>query len=112
MSIGMTKTGDVLVATPPTRLDTVTAPETELVITKAVTAGEQRIVFDLGKTVYISSAGLRVILKISKLVAPSGGAVALCNANPQVREVLDISGFLTMLTYCSNLKEAIAKVAA
>jgi anti-sigma B factor antagonist len=112
MGIGMSKTGDVLVATPPTRLDTVTSPETEQALTEAVEAGAQRIVFDLGKTVYISSAGLRVILKISKLVVPTGGAVALCNANPQVREVLDISGFLAMLPYCSNLKEAVVKVAA
>lgn len=111
MSIGMNKIDGVLVATPPTRLDTVTAPETEKALADAVAAGDQRIVFDLAKTVYISSAGLRVILKISKLVAPSGGAIALCNANPQVREVLDISGFLTMLTYCHNLKAAIAKVA-
>ena len=110
MSIGLSKNGNVLVVTTPPRLDTATAPEAETALAAAVAAGDHRVVIDFSKTLYISSAGLRVLVKLSRLVAPKGGAVALCNANPQVREVLEMSGFLAMLTYCGSLKDALGKV--
>jgi anti-anti-sigma factor len=99
-----------IVVMPGKRLDTNTAPEAEKVITARLETGASRIVFDFSGTDYISSAGLRILLKTSKLAGKSGGRVGLCNANDQIREVLEISGFLTMLRHFDNLDEALKNV--
>ena len=92
------------------RLDTNTAPEAEKLISDAIENGESKVVIDFSKTDYISSAGLRVILKTAKLLKPKKGSVVLCNANEQIEEVLEISGFLGMITLFESFDEAITGV--
>ena len=57
-----------------------------------------------------SFAGLRVILKTAKLLKPKSGTVALCNANEQIQEVLEISGFLGMINLHNSLNDAISAI--
>ena len=108
MSISTSNIGSVFIVTPSGRLDTNTSPEAEKLITEAIDGGEIKIVVDFTETEYISSAGLRVILKTAKLLKPKNGAVTLCNANEQIEEVLEISGFLGMIMLLDSLDEAAA----
>lgn len=110
MSIIVSNDSGVYIVMPNGRLDTNTSPEAESLITDAIESGETKIVVDFSKTDYISSAGLRVILKTAKLLKPKDGAVALCNANEQIQEVLEISGFLGMIKAYATLDEAISAV--
>jgi anti-anti-sigma factor len=111
MSVLISRNRGVVVAIPSGRLDTNNAPEAEELIVKEIDDGQLRIVVDFAKTNYISSAGLRVILKAIKLLKQRGeGAIALCNANEQIQEVLEITGFLTMLKCHVSLDEAIRDV--
>lgn len=48
------------------------------------------VVFDLEGLEYISSAGLRTIFRIQKLMAERSGKALLVNPTPQVRKVLEI----------------------
>jgi len=72
-----------------------------------VEKGEHRIVLDLGRLDYISSAGLRVVLLLAKKLKQLGGALILCDIQPNVREVFEISGFLTILKVCASREEAV-----
>ncbi|EXJ14828.1 Anti-sigma F factor antagonist (spoIIAA-2) [Imhoffiella purpurea] len=96
----------MLVMMPGSRLDTQTAPEADAQIAAAIAGGETRILIDFAQTRYISSAGLRVLLKASKQLGKVG-AFGLCNANPQIREVLDISGFATIMHCYGGLDEGL-----
>jgi anti-anti-sigma factor len=99
----------VFVLIPNGRLDTNNHAEAEgLVLGHAVT-GSEKVVFDFSKTDYISSAGLRVVLVAAKKVR-GGGAIALCNANEQVGEVLEISGFLDIIQHYGSLQAAVDAV--
>lgn len=100
-----------LVVMPSGRLDTNTAPEAEKMLVDRIKGGMNCVVIDFTKTDYISSAGLRVILKAAKLLKNSSGKIALCNANAQIFEVLELSGFLTLLTHSDNLEAALVIVA-
>jgi len=110
MDILSSKIEGAFVVMPNGRLDTNNAPQAEKILVENISAGEKRVIFDFSKTDYISSAGLRVILQTAKLVRKDG-RVVLCNANEQIYEVLEISGFLDMIKHCSTLKEAIQSVA-
>lgn len=107
MSILSSKVDGAFIVIPSGRLDTNNYSDASKLVMDQVEAGEIRIVFDFSKTDYISSSGLRVILQAAKMVH-SSGRVVLCNANEQIHEVLEISGFLDMIKYCESLQEAIA----
>ena len=77
------------------RLDTVTAPELEKTVTELLPRTDS-LVLDLGSLEYISSAGLRVILKAYKALAAKGG-LKLTGVQEAVREVFDITGFSDFL---------------
>ena len=78
------------------RLDTVTAPELEAEIS-AILPTVESLVLDMEKLEYISSAGLRVILKTQKALTQKAG-LKLINVSDDVREVFDITGFSDFLT--------------
>ena len=78
------------------RLDTTTAPELEAAI-DGCAAGIKDLVLDCSELEYISSAGLRVILKAQKLMNAQG-TMKLTGVNETIMEVFDITGFADILT--------------
>ena len=78
------------------RLDTQTAPELEKEIDETI-ANIKELVFDMTGIEYISSAGLRVILKAQKIMNTKG-SMKLIGVNDNIMEVFDITGFLDILT--------------
>lgn len=78
------------------RLDTITAPELEATIDSCA-AAIQELVLDCSALEYISSAGLRVILKTQKLMN-ARGSMKLTGVNETIMEIFDITGFADILT--------------
>jgi anti-anti-sigma factor len=73
------------------RLDSTTAPELDAVLDRVLgSSGKARLAFDLSQLEYISSAGVRCIIRARKALEPRGGKVAVLNPQPPVRKVLDI----------------------
>ena len=71
-------------------MDSVTAPEAEEKIMEAYQASAAKeIVLDAEKLQYISSSGLRVLLKLRKLEQN----LKLINASSEVYEILEMTGF-------------------
>jgi len=60
--------------------------------------GTREVHIDMGKTTYITSAGLRVILFIQQEMDEQGGSLDVCSVNDEIREVLDFTGFSGFLT--------------
>lgn len=77
------------------RLDTVTAPQLEEEI-NAIGDDVKELVFDMEKLEYVSSAGLRVILKLKKIMDRIG-SLKVVNVNELVLEVFEITGFADIL---------------
>ena len=78
------------------RLDTQTAPELENELDNILT-GIKELIFDMTNLEYVSSAGLRVILKAQKAMNAQG-SMKLTGVNDSIMEVFDITGFLDILT--------------
>ena len=78
------------------RLDTQTAPELENEL-DSILAGLKELVFDFTNLEYVSSAGLRVIIKAQKAMNTQG-SMKLTGVNDSIMEVFDITGFLDILT--------------
>ena len=78
------------------RLDTMTAPALEAAIDDS-SAEIQELILDCGELEYVSSAGLRVILKAQKQMNAKG-SMKLTGVNETIMEVFDITGFADILT--------------
>lgn len=78
------------------RLDTTTAPQLEQELRESL-PGITELVFDLEKLVYISSAGLRILLVARKTMSKQGDMIVR-NVTNDVMEIFDITGFSDILT--------------
>ena len=56
------------------------------------------VVFDCNTLEYISSSGLRVILKAQKMISAKKGTMKLIGVKPQIKKVFDMTGFSRFLT--------------
>lgn len=92
LKVSMTNNGTEYTFTVEGRLDTLTSPELEGQI-NAVMGGASKIILDLAKLEYISSAGLRVLLGTAQGMDGKGGMV-LRKVTPDVREIFDLTGFI------------------
>ena len=77
------------------RLDTMTAPSLEEEVKNSV-EGITELVFDLQDLVYVSSAGLRVLLSAQKTMNKQG-SMTIKNANEEVMEIFEVTGFIDIL---------------
>ena len=78
------------------RLDTVTAPELEAEL-KDVLENASSMTLDFEKLEYISSAGLRVLLAMQKILGKKNG-MKVIHVNETVMEVFEVTGFSDILT--------------
>ena len=93
MKIEWTKNNNELCVALDGRLDTTTAPELEALLGEH-DDGIGTIVIDCEKLVYISSAGLRVLLGAQK---KTKGAMKLIRVCELVMEVFEMTGFADIL---------------
>ena len=94
MKIDFHKNNGVLNVTLEGRLDTTTAPEFEAFLGENC-RDVQELALNCEKLVYVSSAGLRVLLAAQKKMK---GAMKLANVCELVMEVFEMTGFADILT--------------
>ena len=107
MDITETTAQGVTVAALKGRLDTATAPAAESRLLGLLEGGG-KVVADLAEVHYVSSAGLRVLLKAAKQAKAGGGSFAVASPQAPVREVLEISGFDKILAIHPTRDAALA----
>ena len=89
MNISFNKKDSELTVKIDGRLDTITAPELESFLSQNYD-GITSLTFDCEKLVYISSAGLRILLTAHQRMK---GAMKLISVSELVMEVLEMTGF-------------------
>jgi anti-sigma B factor antagonist len=92
------------------RLDSNTSPTLEKKIAEAIKNGAKNMVIDFENLDYISSAGLRIILKTTKDLKRNEGSIILCAMQDYVKEVFEIAGFDSFLPIVSTMDDALTRV--
>jgi anti-anti-sigma factor len=101
---------DQLVVAVSGRLDTGSASAFDAEMSSALTSPRPRILLDFANTTYISSAGLRSVLQLVKHAASHGGRVGICSAPPHIMEVVEMSGFPSLLDLYADRAGAAAGI--
>ena len=78
------------------RLDTTTSPQLETELSASLDS-VTHLTLDMAKLVYLSSAGLRVILAAQKRMNKQGKMVVR-HVNDTIMEVFEVTGFVDILT--------------
>ncbi len=102
MQISVKTTNEVKILAFEGRLDTQTSPDAQRQLTRLIEEGETKILVNLEKLDYISSAGLRVLLVVAKQLKTTDGELRICSLNEVVAEVFDISGFDVILAVSAS----------
>ena len=89
--------GTAMTVTVAGRIDTATAPEFEQGV-KPYLGNITELTLDFKEVNYVSSAGLRALLSLHKLMMKQGG-MKLVNVNEEVCDVFEVTGFDEILTY-------------
>lgn len=89
MNINFNRNGDELYISLEGRLDTITAPEFESFFNENF-SGSNSLVIDCEKLIYVSSAGLRVLLSTHKKMHSNMKLINVCEL---VMEVFEMTGF-------------------
>ncbi len=99
-----TKENDKLIITLNARIDTENAAETDKALTEMLKENPGLTpILDASELSYISSAGLRVLMKLRKT---TGKALTVRNVSPEVYEIFDTTGFTGIL----DVKKAPRKI--
>ena len=90
------------------RVNSSTVPKFERVLDAVADAGKKGMVLDLENLTYISSAGLRVLLELTKARAQQGGMLTVCSVPDSLRRILQVSGFDQIIPVHDSQAEALA----
>ncbi len=115
MQLSAARCADVVVLRPAGRVDHNNAEafaNSIMLYVSDCRSGGDALLFDLAGLEYISSAGLRVLMLVSKDVAPRGGKVALAQPQRVVAEILEISRFKYVFPVYGSVAAGLASLSS
>ncbi len=87
-------------------LDTQSSPDAQIALGELVDGGARGIVCNFADVEFVSSAGLRVLLATAKKLGALQGEIRVCEMNPVVKDVFEISGFSMIIKVFDTEPEA------
>lgn len=97
MNITNESQGNTVVLTIEGRIDTITSSKLEETI-KGIPVDADKIIMDLEKVEYVSSAGLRVFLSTQKMMLAKNGSMIIRHVCPAIMDIFEVTGFIDILT--------------
>jgi anti-anti-sigma factor len=79
------------------RLDTLTSPQLNEVLSNKISDETMSITLDLKKMDYVSSAGLRLLLQLHKKMENNKGTFVIKNVQEEVKDIFNITGLGSIL---------------
>jgi anti-sigma B factor antagonist len=91
-------------------IDGKTAPEVREQL-RPVLSRAQKLILDLTKVQYLSSAGLRLLLLTYREVTAAHGKVVLLGVSKDIQTVMSHTGFLSFFTLADTREQAVQALA-
>jgi anti-sigma B factor antagonist/stage II sporulation protein AA (anti-sigma F factor antagonist) len=101
--------GDVLILALKGRLDAVSSGDLERQIFDYIEHGHRKVLFNLVGVDYLSSVGMRLLLRTTKKLRLLAGKLVVCEVNSNVMDILQMSGFDHVIDFSASESEALRK---
>ncbi len=103
-----TPTGENLAVVPLAgRLASHTASEVRQLLHQIIGHGYNRILLDLSTVTFIDSSGIGVLISALKKCRSSGGNLCLCNANQDIKDLLELTSLMQVLNCFDSIQSGI-----
>lgn len=89
------------------RLDSCNSAEFEDAVKQSLEPGPDKVIMNMEKVGFMSSAALRVILVLMKDAQAANASVLVAAASDNINDIFRISGFQSMITSVPTLEEAL-----
>jgi len=66
-----------------------------------------RILLDMSKVPYMSSAGLRMLLSTYRQLAAKNGHIVLVGLSEEIQDTMSVTGFLKFFTTCTTVESGL-----
>lgn len=105
MNAQVEEKGDVVVVRVEGRMDAASSPQLEKQISALIDSGHFKLILNLAGVDYLSSAGMRLMLSVSKKLKNLEGKLVVCNVHDEVMEVINMAGFRQVLEFYPSEEE-------
>lgn len=92
------------------RLDATSSPLLDKSVNEFIESGKNKIVLCCQDLVYLSSAGLRLLLSFTKKLKANEGQFVLCNLSTDMMDIIRMAGFDHVLNFSTTEKEALKQL--
>jgi anti-anti-sigma factor len=90
------------------RIDAMSISVLDKKIESLVADGHKKLILDFSNIDYLSSAGLRLLLSLTKKLKKDEGFLVVFGMNPDVMEIINIAGFEKVINICQSQQQAIS----
>ncbi len=109
MEINLKNHEAVMVAELTGDIDAKTAPEVRDKVLPLIVPGS-KILLDLTKVPYLSSAGLRVLLLLYRQVSSKDGKIVLVGLSEEITDIMAITGFLDFFITSDTIEAGLVAI--
>ncbi len=107
MAITTKKQGEVCIIELDGEIDASTAPDISSKVLD-ISKSNDKILLDLTDVSYMSSAGLRMLLKLYRTVtAAESGQLVLVGLSEEIKDTMEVTGFLQFFTTCPTVDDGL-----
>lgn len=110
MNVAIKNLDDTTIAEISGDIDGSTAPMAQQQVLGAIKGGSN-VVLDLSNVPYMSSAGLRMLLSTYRQVTNSGGKIVFVGVVDEIKDTMEVTGFLKFFTLADTLDDAMVTLA-
>lgn len=110
MDITTTESGSIPIASVSGDIDGKTAPEAQAQLL-ALLGKNPRLVVDMTRVAFLSSAGLRMMLLLYRQAASQNGRVVLVGLSDEIKDTMSMTGFLRFFTLAGTVEEGVGLLA-
>jgi anti-anti-sigma factor len=109
MKVNVDNENGIVMVRPSGKLDALTAPVLQESLDRILEEGSLRLVIDMTEVRYVSSAGLRVFIRVGRQLMQTG-KMSVTGLHASVRQVFEMAGFHLIMTICDDVNSAKAAV--
>lgn len=110
MTIERIRIGDQVVLRVAGRMDADSTTHFEPECDSCIAEGFTTLIVDFGDLAYISSMGLRSVVKVAKKLKDQGGELRICGMTGLVRQVFEITRVITLFPTYDSVDLALGKL--
>ena len=105
MNVNINTQNGILIISVEGNVDSKTAPELQQKISDA-THDSKKVIIDMTKVEFVSSAGLRVLLMVYRQIKTNNGVVVLVGVSDEIKEVMSMTGFINFFKIFENIDQS------